>query len=212
MNRRVLTDKGFNPDSGPLLTAIPFTQRSMSESDDGIGNKMTTDFLAMPVHLADPLARLKAAQRSGNVMKEHYREVQGADITSIMDLLPAFAVRALNRSIARARGKKGLGGNALLSNVAGPREFLYMGEMKLENWISTGQVMHGLAVNMTAWSYADKFNLCILADKKVVPDGWRLMAYFSEALDEYDRLAQERQGATTAPQAMPEPIPIAASR
>ena len=194
-NRRFMIDKGYDPDTGPLLTAIPFTQRSQSETDDGIGNKITTDYLAMPVHIADPLDRLAAAHRAGNIMKEHYREVQGADLSSVLDMLPAYAIRAINRSIARARGKKGLGGNAMLSNVAGPRQVLYMGEMRLDNWISTGQVLHGLAVNMTAWSYADNFNVCILADKKVLPDPWVMIGYFRAALDEYEHLAPQKDNA-----------------
>jgi hypothetical protein len=65
-----------------------------------------------------------------------------------------------------------------------------LGEIKLDNWISTGQVTHGMVVNTTAWSYDDKFNVSILADKKVVPDGWPLLECFREALDEYDHLAQ----------------------
>jgi len=190
MYRRLMIDKGYAPDSGPLVTAIPFTQRPPEELDDGIGNMTTTDYLMMPVHLADPLARLAAARTSGNIMKEHFRAAKGADVNSILDLMPAFAIHAIARYIARKHGKFALTGNALVSNVAGPTQALYLGEIKLDNWISTGQVTHGMVVNTTAWSYDDKFNVSILADKKVVPDGWPLLECFREALDEYDHLAQ----------------------
>jgi hypothetical protein len=36
---------------------------------------------------------------------------------------------------------------------------------------------------MTMWSYCDNVNLCILADKKVLPDGWKLFAYFKQELE-----------------------------
>jgi WS/DGAT/MGAT family acyltransferase len=196
MYRRFLIDKGYDPDSGPLLTAIPVSQRSPSATDDGLGNRMSSDVLAMPVHITDPLARLAAAHHAGNMMKEHYRESQGADMSSVLELLPAFAIRAINRSIARTRGKSGMGGNAMLSNVPGPREILYLGDMRMDNWISSGQVTHGMAINVTAWSYADNFNLCILADKKVLPDGWYLINHFAAALDEYDQLARQKQNAS----------------
>ena len=67
--------------------------------------------------------------------------------------------------------------------------------MRLDNWVSSGQVTHGMAINVTAWSYAENFNLCVLADKKVLPDAWCFIRYFSEALDEYDQLAQKKRSA-----------------
>jgi hypothetical protein len=33
------------------------------------------------------------------------------------------------------------------------------------------------------WSYCDHANLCILADSKVIADGWVPFAYFVEELD-----------------------------
>ena len=36
---------------------------------------------------------------------------------------------------------------------------------------------------MTMWSYCDTANLCVLADEKVLPDGWILFNYFVEELD-----------------------------
>ena len=32
------------------------------------------------------------------------------------------------------------------------------------------------------WSYCDNVNLCVLADKKVMPDGWKLFNYFVDEL------------------------------
>ncbi len=44
---------------------------------------------------------------------------------------------------------------------------------------------------MTAWSYCDQFNVCIMAEKKVVPDGALFLGYFVESLEEYRRLRAE---------------------
>lgn len=209
--RRLMIAKGYDPDAGPLKTAIPFSKRprpgenedslnvlmsggfSKEIVDDGIGNLTTTNFLGMPVHIADPLSRLTAARQSGLLMKEQYRKAEGADFNNILDLMPAFVIRAIGRMIARSNGKISLTGNAMLSNVAGPKRTLYFGKMKLDNWISTGHVMHGMAINTTAWSYVGKFNVSVLADKKVLLDAWSMIADFSAALNEYEEIARRKQ-------------------
>lgn len=186
--RQFMLSRGFNPDAGPLVTAIPVSKRPPIEEDDMIGNMTSSDYLAMPVHLADPEARLKAAAHAGNVMKEHIKAAEGADFTNILEITPPILIRLLDWLVEYKQGKFGVWGNAAISNVPGPREPLYMGHMQLKNWISMGMVAHGLGLNTTVWSYAGKFNLCILADKTLLPDGWELVGYFREAFDEYGQL------------------------
>lgn len=186
--RKFMLSRGFNPDTGPLVTAIPVSKRPPIEEDDMIGNMTSSDYLAMPVHLADPAARLQAAAHAGNVMKEHIKAADGADLSSILELTPPALLRLMDWMIKHKEGKFGVWGNAAISNVPGPREPLYMGAMRLNNWISMGMVAHGLGLNTTVWSYAGKFNLCILADKKLLPDGWEMVGYYREAFDEYRQL------------------------
>jgi diacylglycerol O-acyltransferase len=187
--RCFMEDKGYDADAGPLIATIGFSRRPPPEQDDGLGNRTTVDYLSLPVNIAEPIARLNAAREAGTLMKEHYREATGADMNSVLDLMPAAAIRALTRSIARKRGKGGIMGNAAISNVPGPKDTLYLGQYKLDNWISTGQVVQGLTVNTTAWSYAGKFNFCVLADRQVMPDAWTMIGHFRDALESYERLA-----------------------
>jgi WS/DGAT/MGAT family acyltransferase len=186
--RQFMQTRGFDPDTGPLVTAIPVSKRPPPEEDDMIGNKTSSDYLAMPVHLADPLARLQAAAHAGNVMKEHLAAAEGADLSNIVEITPPILIRVLDWVVKYKEGKFGIWGNAAISNVAGPREPLYMGAMKLNNWISMGMIAHGLGLNTTVWSYAGKFNICILADKQLLPDGWEMAGYFREAFEQYQQL------------------------
>jgi len=190
--RRFMQTRGYNPDTGPLVTAIPVSKRPPLEEDDMIGNKTSSDYLAMPVHLPDPLARLKAAAHAGKVMKAHIVAAEGSDLSNILEITPPALIRLLDWVVKHKDGKFGVWGNAAISNVPGPREPLYMGAMKLNNWISMGMVAHGLGLNTTVWSYAGQFNLCILADKKLLPDGWELIAYFRDAFAEYRVLLDEK--------------------
>ena len=53
-----------------------------------------------------------------------------------------------------------------------------------------GQIFHGLALNTTVWSYADKFNLCVMADSRLLPDGWEFIELFRAAFSEYGELLE----------------------
>jgi WS/DGAT/MGAT family acyltransferase len=171
--RNFMASRDFDPDSGPLVTAIPVSKRPPLEEDDFIGNQTSADYLALPVHLDDPAARLEASRHAGNIMKAHLAEAEGLDISSVLEVSPPVLLHLLDWFVAKKEGKfSGIWGNAALSNVPGPRQPLYLGRMAMSNWVSMGQIFHGMALNTTVWSYAGQFNLCILADRKLLPDGW----------------------------------------
>jgi hypothetical protein len=81
--------------------------------------------------------------------------------------------------------------NVTLSNVPGPRKERYVQGWKVKEWYSTGQVGHGVALNMTVWSYAQQFNLCVLSDRSVPADNALLLDYFGESLNELLDLARQ---------------------
>ncbi len=196
--RRFMQERGFDPDAGPLVAVIPVSKRPPREQDDMIGNKTSSDCLAMPVHLTDPVARLQASAHAGKVMKEHIAVSEGSDIASLLEITPPALIRLLDWWVKKKDGKFGVWGNCAISNVPGPREPLYMGAMRLNNWVSMGMVAHGMGVNTTVWSYARNFNLCILADRKLLPDGWQLIGYFRDAFDEFRTILDSRGPAATS--------------
>ncbi len=118
-------------------------------------------------------------------MKEHLRKSaeMNADFSAIMKVMPPWVGKLLSWYLReKKKGSMSLFANVALSNVPGPRKQLYWDKYKLDNWFSTGQVIDGTCLNMTMWSYCQNVNLCILADKKVLPDGWKLYGYFVKEL------------------------------
>jgi diacylglycerol O-acyltransferase len=191
--RRFMIARGFDPDTGPLVTAIPVSKRPPLEEDDFIGNMTSADYLPLPVHLADPVERLQASKHGGDVMKEHIVAASGMDISTILEITPPVVLKLLAWFVKKTEGRfSGIWGNAALSNVPGPREPLFLGEIPMSNWVSMGQIFHGMALNTTVWSYAGQFNLCVLADRNLLPDGWEMIGYFREAFDEYRALLDNR--------------------
>jgi hypothetical protein len=102
-------------------------------------------------------------------------------------------MRALRWYIERHQGKFSLFANVVLSNVPGPKEPIYLDRYKLDSWFSTGQVFEGTCLNMTMWSYCGKTCLCILADAKIVPDGWVIYDSFVEELKALLALVPEQK-------------------
>ena len=161
---------------------------------EGLGNFVTLDYCWLHTDIEDPLTRLHASHKSATEMKEHLRQMvaMNADFGAIMKILPPWTVKAFSWWLReKKRGSLSLFGNVALSNVPGPRKPLYLDKYKLDNWFSTGQIVDGTCLNMTMWSYCQNVNLCVLADKKVLPDGWKLYEYFVAELEILVSLAPE---------------------
>jgi WS/DGAT/MGAT family acyltransferase len=177
--RQVLRDLGHDPDQHPLVGATPFAGERR-EGWQGLGNFATLDYCWLHVEIEDPIKRLEASREAAQQMKEHLKASveAGADINAIFQVCPPWLITFIRWYIHRKHGAISFFGNALLSNVPGPREPIYIDRYKLDSWFSTGQIVDGTCINMTMWSYCGRANLCILADEEVIPDGWVVFQYF----------------------------------
>lgn len=187
--RRFMIESGAGMPGKPLVGSIPISQRPPPEVDDLVGNLVYNSYMLVPVHLPDPVERLQAVRMASRTMKNYVSRSQGIGLTKILDLMPPLFAHLTGMVVEYTKGKVNLGGNLVLSNVAGPREPLQMLDVTVGNWLSIGQVSGGLALNTTAWSYAEHFNICLMADAQVVPDGWLLIDYVSAELDTFRGLA-----------------------
>jgi diacylglycerol O-acyltransferase len=183
--RRLLRDLRYDPDQHPLIAGTPFAGER-PEGWQGLGNFATVDYCWLHSEIKDPVQRLRASHESAVAMKEHLKATAaaGADLNALLQICPPWVMGALGWHIRRQDGSLGIFGNAIVSNVPGPREPIYFNTYKMDSWFSTGQVFDGSSLNITLWSYCQQANLCILADEKVLPDGWRLFDYFVEELEQ----------------------------
>ena len=92
--------------------------------------------------------------------------------TAVANANPAEKADLLSASISVAMNTTAFG---LMSAIP-----LLLFHAKLTS--TTGQIIDGTCLNMTMWSYINNVNLCVLADKKVLPDGWKLYDYFTAEL------------------------------
>jgi WS/DGAT/MGAT family acyltransferase len=185
--RRFLFDCGYDADRGPILAGIPFSQERPPDKM-AVGNFATGDFLWLPTHVVDPLERLRAARAASAAVKQHLKAI-GGGVGALWNAMPPVFSRLVEAFIRHKQGTFGLLGNVVLSNMPGPKEPLFVDKLRIANWFSTGQILHGTTLNMTVWSYCQNMNLCIMGDSAMVKDGWVLWGYFREALEELVALA-----------------------
>ncbi|MEH6583094.1 MAG: wax ester/triacylglycerol synthase family O-acyltransferase [Halioglobus sp.] len=187
--RQFLADSDFDVDAGPMVGTLPVNFRPPPDEDDLVGNQVGSGYMWIPSHIQDPLERLHASRAAAQTMKSYLAATRDVNISRVMQLLPPLYAKTMGQIFDRTKGKVNIAGNLVLSNVAGPTQPLRIGDATVVNWLSIGQVSGGSGLNITVWSYAGNFNVCIMADADVVPDGWALIGCISDAMEEYQKLS-----------------------
>jgi WS/DGAT/MGAT family acyltransferase len=191
--RRLALEQCDTAPAPPMVTTVPFALVPLAERTRD-GNFSSVNHTLLYVEVADPLERLRACQRSAETMKRYFEATREANVAAVLNLLPPLVPKTVDRINEMKEGGLLPFWNIVTSNVPGPRTQLQLGKVRLENWFSTGQIAHGCALNVTVWSYCDRFNVCILADSKVLADTWSLMEHFDASLAELEAVAAGAAG------------------
>ena len=171
----------------PLVVSIPISRRTEANKDDILGNFVTSSYVSLPIHIEDPLERLAYIRKSSQAMKEHVKATEGIGFLDAVSIMPPAATDLMKWQAWRNGGKMGFLGNLAISNVAGPTEYITIPgqDARVIDWLSIGQVGFNQGLNITAWRYVDKLNVCIMADASVIPDGEVFMSLLAEGFREY---------------------------
>ncbi len=180
----------------PLVATIPFSMRDETQKDLFIGNFVSNSCVSLPIQVADPLERLMEVQKSAQAMKAYVKATGGGMSYRVTELIPPFATRFMSWLLRRREGRLHPFGNMAISNVQGPREPLRVGDAKITNWLSSGHLPESVGLNITAWSYVDTLNICMMADKAVIPNGKSFINYVESSIQQYtDLMVSEYEGA-----------------
>jgi WS/DGAT/MGAT family acyltransferase len=151
----------------PILATVAV---STDASPDRItGNELNGLFMSMPVHVDDPLERVRLTHLSTEVAKENYTLLGPALPGRWVAYLPPMFAPWTFRRIARRDAPNALY-NVPVSNVPGPRERGRIAGAPISELYSVGPVMAGCGMNITVWSYVDQLNLSVICDDLTVGD------------------------------------------
>jgi WS/DGAT/MGAT family acyltransferase len=145
----------------PLIASVPV---STDVSPDRItGNEIGGLSVSLPVHIDDPLERVRLTSLATSRAKEDY-ELLGPKLQGqLMEYLPPPVTPALLRWQSKRAAHNRLM-NVAVSSVPGPRQRGHIGGAPVTEIYSIGVLSAGSAFNMTVWSYVDQVDISVLSD------------------------------------------------
>jgi WS/DGAT/MGAT family acyltransferase len=145
------------------------------------GNEIAPASVFLHVEVADAAERLRATSRSC-LLGVELRRRRGFKLTEqaftyVPRLAPAVR-RLLAPHVPRVVN------NITTANVAGPRYTRWFGDVAVAGWISYAVAVAPADVNLTAYSYAGRLSIGLVATPESMPDPAAFLARLQPALDE----------------------------
>jgi WS/DGAT/MGAT family acyltransferase len=180
--RRYLKELNELPPT-PLVAMVPVNVRP--KDDSGGGNAIGAILASLATDVADPGERLRTIIASTRRAKE---QLQGMPKAAIIQYSALLTSPFMLQLIPGAPGRVRPAFNVVISNVPGPEEPLYFRGARLDSSYPMSIPVHGLALNITANSYAGNIDFGFIGCRDTVPHLQRLAVYCGDAVAELERV------------------------
>ncbi|MDM8536429.1 wax ester/triacylglycerol synthase family O-acyltransferase [Desulfobacterales bacterium HSG17] len=145
-----------------LRVAVPVNIRRPGTEFE-LGNKFSLVFLSLPVHIEDPILRLKEVKRRMDHLKTSPDAFVGFQALNALGVTPEnIAKRAAAFLANKATG--------VLTNVPGPRQPLYFSGKEIKDMMFWVPRIGRLGLGISIISYNNKITMGIATDEKLVSD------------------------------------------
>jgi WS/DGAT/MGAT family acyltransferase len=151
----------------PLIAGVPVSYNPSPERL--VGNEFTYMTPSLPVHVEDPIERVKLISVATAIAKENNRLLGPTVLPAWLSYLPPALAPGIFRSQAR-RVESASVMNLVISNVPGPRERGHIEGATVSEIYSVGPVVAGSGMNITVWSYVDQLAISVLTDDITLGD------------------------------------------
>lgn len=171
--RRYLEHHGL-PTSGVAIRAsVPVNLRPLDDAHHKLGNSFGLVFLTLPIGITDPVKRLRSIKQEMDELKRSPEALVAFGVLNVMGLAPV----EVERLGLRFFGSKA---TAVLTNVPGPRESLYLAGRKVETVMFWVPQSGRLGLGISILSYSGGVMLGVATDEGLVPDPERIVDGFEK--------------------------------
>ena len=151
----------------PLIAGVPVSTNPSAERL--AGNEFTYITPSLPVHIEDPLERVKVTSLSTKIAKENHQLLGPTILPAWLSYLPpALAPPVFRKQAQRLESASVM--NLTISNVRGPRERGVIEGATVSEIYSVGPVVVGSGMNITVWSYVDQLAISVITDDRTLDD------------------------------------------
>ena len=168
----------------PLIAFVPVNVRP--KGDPGGGNAVGGMLASLGTHLADPVERLQAVHASTTHAKQQLEGMTKDAVMAYSQALLAPSGLQVLSAMSGLPGRHRRTFNVTISNVPGPASTLWFGRSRLEASYPASIIAHGLALNITLFSYDGKMHLGFTGCRDTVPHLQRLAVHTGAAVAELE--------------------------
>ncbi|NEX62902.1 wax ester/triacylglycerol synthase family O-acyltransferase [Noviherbaspirillum galbum] len=165
--------------AGPaeIRALVPVDLRDVGDAAS-LGNHFGLVFLALPVHLADPYARLQEVHQRMERLKQSRQPQVAMGILAAMGVLPeTMKERVLETLAANA--------SAVISNVHGMEKRRFFAGKEIRRQVFWVPQSGGIGLGVSLLSYAGQIDIGVMSDVLRVPDPETIIDGFQA---EFDRM------------------------
>jgi len=148
--------------AGPLRAAIPMNIRPRGDSSI-LGNQFGLVGLELPIHLTDPLQRLRAVRDAMTALKGGLQGQLALALVRCAGLLPLHLQQLVLGIFLRRC-------TAVITNVIGPAEARTVAGVRIDELIGFVPQTMMVGVGVSILSYNDTVRIGFLVDNKLMPD------------------------------------------
>ena len=160
--RQYLVDQGDEVEGVEVRAFVPVNLRAKGDENQ-LGNRFGLVALVLPVGIEHPFMRLYEVRRRMQELKGSYQALAAMGILGVVGMCP----EPVQKQVLSILSDKG---TAVMTNVPGPQQPLYMAGAKLAQqmvWVpQSGNVGMGVSI----LSYNNHVQFGLMTDKKLVPD------------------------------------------
>lgn len=160
--RRYLEARGELRNKLSIRAVVPVNLRPLEEMKS-LGNQFGLIFVSLPIGLADTRDRLAEVSRRMNKLKRSFEPVVAMQIMAALGVSP----RKIQELVVRIFGTKG---TAVLTNVPGPTQTLYMAGKPMAGFMFWVPQAARLGMGISILSYAEEVRVGVVTDAGLVPD------------------------------------------